>query len=186
MAANPRMWAAAATLARAAWRNREMVAAVAESLADKHKAADHARTLSDGRISHEYLQGTKHWVVWSGDTPVRAYPAAGPQTQANLATVLKDSRPGNRKRPDELAAARAKQAAREGVRRGATALRDAAKGSGPGAQTAARRSAGAAREAARKSAEAAQQGYASARESARSAIDRQRQAHEDHDAAPPT
>lgn len=61
-------------------------------------AIQHARTLVDGAFSSEYVDGTRVWVVWSGDEPVVAYP----EVAGELDEVLALARPERRRDPDDL------------------------------------------------------------------------------------
>jgi hypothetical protein len=63
----------------------------------------HARTIVDGTFSDERIGGERHWVVWSGDVPIAAYP----EPTADLAEVLRRSRPDRRQDPDDLPVTRA-------------------------------------------------------------------------------
>jgi hypothetical protein len=62
-------------------------------------ARNHADRVRDGSYLDMFIDGAKHWVVWSGDQPVAAYPAVSRDLVAAVATVDLDRRrrPGTRR-----------------------------------------------------------------------------------------
>ena len=62
-------------------------------------ARAHADRVRDGSYLDVYIDGAKHWVVWSGDQPVAAYPAVSRDLAEAVAAVDLDRRrrPGTRK-----------------------------------------------------------------------------------------
>ena len=61
-------------------------------------AVVHADTVVDGSFAKVPFEGEAHWVVWSGDEPIAAYP---PHT-GDLAEVVKAVDLTKRQRPAEL------------------------------------------------------------------------------------
>ena len=55
-------------------------------------ARAHADRVRDGSYLDVYIDGAKHWVVWSGDQPVAAYPAVSRDLVEAVAAVDLDRR----------------------------------------------------------------------------------------------
>jgi hypothetical protein len=55
-------------------------------------ARAHADRVRDGSYLDVYIDGAKHWVVWSGDQPVAAYPAVSRDLVEAVAAVDPDRR----------------------------------------------------------------------------------------------
>ncbi len=62
-------------------------------------ARAHANRVRDGSYLDVYIDGAKHWVVWSGEQPVAAYPAVARDLAAAVAEVdlSRRRRPGTRR-----------------------------------------------------------------------------------------
>lgn len=63
------------------------------------KARAHAARVLDGSYLDVFVAGTKHWVVWSGDEAVAAYPAVDGDLGEAVRTVdlTRRRRPGSRR-----------------------------------------------------------------------------------------
>lgn len=72
----------------------------------RQMAVRHAESIEQGRFSDEWLDGARHWVVWSGDQPVVAYPPV----DGELRELLARARPARRRDPQELPTRRARRA----------------------------------------------------------------------------
>jgi hypothetical protein len=66
--------------------------------AERRRAFAHAKTLVDGSVLRAYHQGEPVWVVFSGETPVTAYPAG----VAELSVLLEHANLDQRVRPQQL------------------------------------------------------------------------------------
>lgn len=62
-------------------------------------ARAHSDRVRDGSYLDVYVDGAKHWVVWSGDSPVAAYPPVSRDLADAVAAVDLDRRrrPGTRR-----------------------------------------------------------------------------------------
>ena len=87
-------------------------------------AVVHADTVVDGTFLRVPIDGEPHWVVWSGDDPVAAYPP--PAT--DLSEALRSVDLARRRRPDDLRLRSARREAADRARR----IRRALPGRGPG------------------------------------------------------
>lgn len=84
----------------------------------RRDAIDHADGITSGTLARVSWRGNRVWIVWSGDTPVAAYPAAAgdpsapvPLTEAVRHVDLAKRRTADEVRADALAA-RTRRAAR--------------------------------------------------------------------------
>lgn len=87
----------------------------------------HADTLVDGSFMKVPIRGEPHWVVWSGDIAVTAYPVH----EGDLDHVVKNVDLSKRQRPDELRVRAAREEAADRARRlrdGLTARRSGRRG----------------------------------------------------------
>jgi hypothetical protein len=67
-------------------------------------ARGHAARVLDGSYLDVFVAGVKHWVVWSADEPVAAYPAI----DADLAEAVRTVDLTRRRRPGDRRSARAR------------------------------------------------------------------------------
>lgn len=76
-------------------------------------AVVHADTVVDGSFAKVPVEGEPHWIVWTGDEPIAAYP---PHT-GDLHEVVKAVDLEKRQRPDELRTRAMRREAAERSRR---------------------------------------------------------------------
>ncbi|HEX2027771.1 MAG TPA: hypothetical protein VHF25_07200 [Nitriliruptorales bacterium] len=79
----------------------------------RQMAVRHAESIEQGRFSDEWIDGARHWVVWSSDQPV----VANPPAQGELRNLLALARPARRRDPEQLPTRRARRALAQDHRR---------------------------------------------------------------------
>ena len=95
----------------------------------RRDALAHAAGVTAASVLQVSWQGSRVWVVWSGDEPVAAYPreVGDPATPVPVAAATKHVDPAKRRTPEQVheqtTLARARRAAQARVGRGPKALR---------------------------------------------------------------
>lgn len=100
------MLPATAKLARWAVKYGPALLPVAQKLYEQGRfrqlAILHARTVAGGTFSWEMVDGTRVWVVWTGDDVVATYP----EMTGDVAAMRRTARPERRQDPDDVAVQR--------------------------------------------------------------------------------